>query len=1151
VQFTRLRLQGFKSFVDPAELVIAPGLTGVVGPNGCGKSNLLEALRWVMGENRPTAMRGEGMEDVIFAGAETRPARNSASVEVVIDNRDRLAPAAFNNDDVLEVSRRITREIGSAFSVNGRNVRARDVQMLFADASTGSHSPALVRQGQIGELINAKPKARRRILEEAAGISGLYQRRHEAELKLTGAEANLARVEDVIESLDTQLKSLERQAAQARRYRAIAGELRRAEAVLLFQRWRIADDEHATAQRALTEGVRAAAAAEAEVQSAARAREAADEAMPPLREEEAIAGALNQRLAIERDQLAEREMRARAAIAALAARARQLSIDIEREQTLQRDAGGSVERLDVEEADLKIAHRGHGAALAAAQDKARAAAEALSAEETALDRLTEEAARLAARAAAAERRRQEARGALERIAIEIARAQAAEATLGGEIGRLTEARARAVAADAEARAGAQAAEQVLEAAEAARADAQSAEAGARGALSEIEGEIAALRAEVQALERLMAREAGGVAQIVDRVAVASGFEAALGAALGDDLRAPEAGDGATGWIALPAYASDAALPPGAESLAGRVTGTDLLARRLGQTGVVAREAGDALQAGLTPGQRLVSREGDLWRWDGYRVRAEDAPSAAAMRLQQRNRLKALQAALTQVEARHGAATERHAGARAALSATTDAESQARARRRAADQALAEAARALSRAEAELEMQGARLESQRHSLALRRDERGQADTALAEAEEAAGQVGDVAAARAAVEAKRGEVDLARTAMLAARGQADEVRREGLARDKRLADIARERQGWADRLDHAGTRIAELERRAAETAEERAKADGAPEELAARRESLARQIEIAEARRRTAADALATGESRLRAAEAAAREAERIASERREARARLEARLEGAAERREDAAERIREEMETEPEALLETVGAGDRDLPHLDAVEADVTRLRRQRDSLGAVNLRADEDADEVRTERDRIGAEKDDLQAAIAKLRSGIGELNREGRERIIRAFDQVNEKFASLFRHLFGGGEARLVMVESDDPLDAGLEILCQPPGKKLSTLSLLSGGEQTLTALSLIFAVFLSNPAPICVLDEVDAPLDDANVTRFCDLLDEMIRLTETRFLIITHHAITMSRMDRLFGVTMVERGVSQLVSVDLHKAAELVDA
>ncbi|MDT8346090.1 MAG: AAA family ATPase, partial [Thermohalobaculum sp.] len=305
MQLTRLRLQGFKSFVDPTELVIREGLTGVVGPNGCGKSNLLEALRWVMGENRAKAMRGDGMDDVIFAGTSSRPARNAASVDLVIDNADRLAPAAFNHADTLEVSRRITRDIGSAYTLNGRNVRARDVQMLFADASTGAHSPALVRQGQISELINAKPKARRQILEEAAGISGLYQRRHEAELKLNGAEQNLARVEDVLDGLETQLRSLERQAAQARRYREIAEELRRAEAVLLYLRWQQAEAARAHAEADLTEGVRAAARAEAEVAAARRAREAAEGALPPLREEEAIAGAVHQRLTIERDRLAE------------------------------------------------------------------------------------------------------------------------------------------------------------------------------------------------------------------------------------------------------------------------------------------------------------------------------------------------------------------------------------------------------------------------------------------------------------------------------------------------------------------------------------------------------------------------------------------------------------------------------------------------------------------------------------------------------------------------------------------------------------------------------------------------------------------------------------------------------------------------------
>jgi chromosome segregation protein len=1153
VQFTKLRLQGFKSFVDPAELVISTGLTGVVGPNGCGKSNLLEALRWVMGENRPTAMRGDGMEDVIFAGAESRPARNSASVEMIIDNSDRLAPSQFNTDDVLEVSRRITRDIGSAFTVNGRQVRARDVQMLFADASTGSHSPALVRQGQIGELINAKPKARRRILEEAAGISGLYQRRHEAELKLNAAETNLARVEDVIDQLDTQLRALERQAGQARRYRAIAEELRRAEATLLFLRWRIADEEHVTAERALAEGTKAAAVAETAVQSARRGHEAAEAAMPPLREEEAVAAALHQRLAIERDQLAEREARARAEIEALAGRARQLSIDLEREETLARDAGGSVERLDAEEAALREANTGHHQALTAVQDVARSAAEQLNEQETALDRLTEEAARLAARSAAAERLREEARGAFRRVDEDIARAENTERSLAGEIGRVRDSLATAERIETEARTDAAAAETALEAAEAARTAGQTREAEARAAFSEIEGEFTAVRAEVQGLERLMARESGETAQLIDHITAAAGYEAALGAALGDDLRAAELEPGAasSGWIGLPAYAQNAALPAGAEALAGRVTGPGLLARRLGQVGVVTRAEGDALQAGLTPGQRLVSRDGDLWRWDGYRVRAEDAPSSAALRLQQRNRLLAMTARLGEVESQRMAAAETHDAAREALAVASGTESELRNRRRLADQALADAARVLSKAEAELEMHGAKLENQRHSLELRRSERAEAGNALKEAEAAVVGLEDVSLARAAVEAMRGDVDLARTAMLAARSQADEVRREGLTREKRLADIARERAGWQDRLEHAGSRIGELQKRSDETAAERAEAEGVPEDLAGKRSTLAADIDKAETRRRAGSDALAEGETRLRAAETAEREAEREASECREARARFEARLEGAAERRDEAAARIREEMDLAPEKLLESVGAGAENLPALDTVEFDVARLRRQRDSLGAVNLRAEEDAAEVKAERDQIGAEKDDLEAAIAKLRSGISELNREGRERIVRAFDQVNEKFANLFRHLFGGGEARLVMVESDDPLDAGLEILCQPPGKKLSTLSLLSGGEQTLTALSLIFAVFLSNPAPICVLDEVDAPLDDANVTRFCGLLDEMVRQTETRFLIITHHAITMSRMDRLFGVTMVERGVSQLVSVDLHKAAELVEA
>ncbi|MEM7508454.1 MAG: AAA family ATPase [Pseudomonadota bacterium] len=1147
MQFIKLRLQGFKSFVDPTDLVIANGLTGVVGPNGCGKSNLLEALRWVMGENRAKSMRGEGMEDVIFAGAESRPARNTASVDLVIDNADRLAPAAFNTDDMLEVSRRITRDIGSAYTMNGKNVRARDVQMLFADASTGAHSPALVRQGQISELINAKPKARRRILEEAAGISGLYQRRHEAELKLNGAETNLGRVEDVLENLDGQLKSLERQAGQARRYREIAEELRRAEAALLFLRWQVAEAERVRAEATLVEGTKQAGAAETEAAQARKGREAAEEALPPLREEEMVAAAVNQRLAIEREQLQESETRALQEIETLEARIRQLALDREREETLGSDAGGSIARLAEEAATLTKAQDGQPEALEKAQTAARDAAERLTEQETKLDRLSEEAARLSARAAAAERRLEEARTAHQRIARDIETAEGAERDMTDGIGASETQLQTATAAEAASRQSAADAETALEAAERERADAQAAEAEARAALSEAEGGAAAVAAEVQALRKLLARDEAEAAQLIDQLKVSPGYEAALGAALGDDLRAGEAGD-ASGWVTLEAYRDEAPLP--GESLGAHVTGPALLARRLSQTGLVDRAEGDALQGALKPGQRLVSREGDLWRWDGYRLRAEDASSSAALRLEQRNRLAAQEAALEGAESRRIEAADTHGSAKTRLDAANSTEAALRQQRRAADQALAEAARVLSKADADIAMRRGRLETQRASLAARREELATAVEALEEAEAAIQDLDDVDAARAAVETQRGEVDLARTAMLSARAQSDELRREGLAREKRLTDIARERQGWIDRRDNAVSRIAELTRRGEEAEAAKKAAAGTPAELAAKRDSLGAEIDKAETRRKAAADALAAAETALRQAEQAQREAERQASERREARVRAEVVLEAALAKTEEATQLIRSDLEMEPETLLEQIDLDPEEMPKLGQAEADVTRLRRQRDSLGAVNLRAEEDAEEVRAERDALASEKADLDEAIAKLRGGIAELNREGRQRIVEAFEQVNEKFAGLFRHLFGGGEARLVMVESDDPLDAGLEILCQPPGKKLSTLSLLSGGEQTLTALSLIFAVFLSNPAPICVLDEVDAPLDDANVTRFCDLLDEMVRRTHTRFLIITHHAVTMSRMDRLFGVTMVERGVSQLVSVDLTKATELVD-
>ncbi len=1150
MRFSKLRLNGFKSFVDPTDLIIADGLTGVVGPNGCGKSNLLEALRWVMGENRHKAMRGGSMEDVIFAGASTRPARNFAEVSLIIDNGERLAPAAFNDNDNLEIIRRITRDAGSAYKVGAKDVRARDVQMLFADASTGAHSPALVRQGQISELINAKPKARRRILEEAAGISGLYQRRHEAELKLKGAETNLTRVDDVIEQLASQLGQLARQARQAARYREIGEKLRKAEGMLLFRRWKEADEALMAASEQLRERTTAAAQAEKAAREASKGRQMAEDALPALREEEAIAAAVLQRLQVQRDTLKDQEERALSMIETLRARIDQLSRDMERESGLNKDAGETIERLEWEAREIAKAGDGHDKRLEEAQVAAREAAGVLQQREADSAQLTEDVARLAARHQSAQRLLEDNRTTLEKNESEAARAKAAMAEAEAALTKAEADFAAAGEAEKLAVAGAEAADKALVAAEAARAETQGRESDARGLRSEAEGEANALRAEVAALAKLVERDTAEGGQVLDLLRVQGGYEKALGAALADDLRAPAvAAEAASGWALLPGYATPQTLPEGVAALTNYVTVPEVLARRMSQVGLVDQADGPRLQADLKPGQRLVSSEGDLWRWDGFRAGAEDAPSAAALRLQQLNRLTELKRDLEEASATAMGAAQAHEALTAMLKDQTEADHAARLARRDADRAVTDANRAASRAEADRNLSQGKLESLGLALKRHEEEAMNARKALTEAEKAAAALGDLDAARASVEDVKMTVEAARITMMSRRSAHDEVRREGEQRLKRSQEITKEISGWKHRLETANKRTAELAERKAASEVELVDATAAPDEIAAKRAELADAIDEAETRRKASADKLAEAETVLRDAGHVERDSERLASEAREARARSEARSDAARETVAYAAERIMEAQEVTPDKLLESLETDLDQMPASEKVEGEVNALKRQRDSLGAVNLRAEEDAKEVQVEHDALVNEKADLEAAIAALRSGIASLNKEGRERLLTAFEQVNENFGLLFTHLFGGGEAKLVLVESDDPLEAGLEIMCQPPGKKLSTLSLLSGGEQTLTALALIFAVFLANPAPICVLDEVDAPLDDANVTRFCDLLDEMTRRTETRFLIITHHAVTMSRMDRLFGVTMGEQGVSQLVSVDLKKAEALV--
>ncbi|HTW34471.1 MAG TPA: chromosome segregation protein SMC [Rhizomicrobium sp.] len=1150
MKFNRLRISGFKSFVEPTELFIEPGLTAVVGPNGCGKSNLFDALRWVMGESRPTSVRSTEMDDVIFAGSAARPARNTAEVILYIDNEDRTATGGYNEYDAIEISRRIEREAGSVYRINGRDVRQRDVQLFFADAASGAASTAFVRQGQIGMLVSQKPLARRAILEEAAGIAGLHQRRHEAELRLRAAETNMARLDDVIAELEGQLASLKRQARQAARYRNLSGLIRKAEALALYLRWNAVMAQGAAAGDALEAAIAAVEAATAVATETSTVQANVASELPPLRQTEAEAGAALHRLIVERDALDAEEARAREAGQRLRQRITQAEQDTQRESALDADALAALEKLAEEAGTLAESSARAADLLANSEATTNELNEALAVAERRLEALTAELAEWHARKQSHERAKNVAAALAETSAEQLTAAQQRldEAMAGAA--DAPDVRSAEEAAEA-AQAAAQAAREALAQAQSALDAATSAEAQSRGPLENAERQVQLLSAEAKALADLLRPEGADLwPPLTDSVKVEPGYEAALGAALGDDLEAPLDEAAPHHWRELGTVELPS-LPHGVTSLASHVEAPHALARRLAMTGVVSDDQGKALQSQLKPGQRLVTLRGGLWRWDGYTASA-DAPSPATIRLAQRNRLAALE---NEIEA----AKETRAGIFAHYAEAKTNADNARQTLRDREQETRRAEQALSvaqehtaktaRAAAERMSRLASLEAEIRRLGQARDA---ALESVAHADNALRELGDGLNLSETTATARTESSEARARAAEARVALDNLRREAVRREERLAAIAEEKSRWEARRGAAAEQIAELNRRLDEMRAELMQLDEVPAAIAHKREALLDAIAKAESRRNEAADARAEAEQRLAEADRHAKAAATALSTAREERARAQALAEAAAARLSELQTRIRDELDAAPDELAERAEIREgEELPDQEHADKRVEKLKAEREQLGGVNLRAEEEAAEHQERLNKMVADRADLDGAVQRLRRGIQSLNREGRERLIESFEKVNNNFRELFTKLFEGGEAKLTFTESEDPLEAGLEIFARPPGKKLQSLSLLSGGEQALTALALIFAVFLVNPAPVCVLDEVDAPLDDANVERFCNLLDEMTRLTSTRFLVITHHALTMSRMNRLIGVTMAERGVSQLVSVTLAEAERVAAA
>ncbi len=1296
MQLSRLTLHGFKSFQNRTEIPITPGITGIVGPNGCGKSNIVEALRWVMGESSARRMRGDEMDDVIFAGASNRPARNIAEVTLTLSkhpDKDSVLSGYSDSDEII-VSRRITRGANSLYQINGRDVRARDVQLLFADLATGAGSSAIVSQGRVNALIAARPGERRQLLEEAAGIRGLQTRRHDAELRLKGTTTNLERLADVLAERQLRLDDLERQAKTARRYRAIGEQIRTQEATLWQRRWGTTAEQEKQAKAATQGGQTICREKEQAAIEAAQAQATIAAKLPALRDNANTAAAKRTRLNGESQRLAEEYARVEQNLANLAQRLTQTRAEQVRERSLAEDAARELDQAKIIFEKSQADQSSLPDQLEAAAKMVKKSESDLGEAEQTLARLNDSYARTRAQhdQLGGERLRIEKRLAdiaAQKTQTEFSIEEDTRSTLEADLensrqlfeaeearylplsktaeeiaGQLTEAgeklddlrkqSSEAASAHAQKKQAIdqqiarhkQALEQEVtgqlrkqEASRHTEADRLIAEsqtqsdklmAEAQATLTRLEGEHIRLN---QESERLMAAlsAADGAADdnqdnLMNRLTIPAGFETALGAALGESLFAGLTPDAARFWKEIQAQSPAPAWPAGVSGLDALIPDAPpVLARRLSYIGLIDDAAPEDMQDQLAPGQCLVDRQGGVWRWDGY-IQKPDVPNQATTRLQDVTRLRSLTDQVPELEQKISEASQqlqavrtdsqaRHQEKRESILATRDQAIADLRKETEADIAekivayqdteQAELSSLEQQAEEAVKTLEAAQQTHQNLLEQERMLRTQRDQAFAEqlsarkaVDAAADQLSrfqqtiaerQAKATRLADEETRltsqleeiretlenlptaeeqkekrdgaqAPVEQARQHLFEARAALNRLQDQQARLNEATEQAGAEVEKWTTRLEAATDRLDRLNQSETDLVADQEKQSDEPARLTAERSNIQTVLEEAELEAAKALEEARVAETSALEADNHQKLADRALAEAQTESLRLEAEQTRISDQLAMISSQIEERFHCNPTQLQEiTQSENWQDLPALEAIESKLQRLSRERENMGAVNLLAEEEADELRQDITGLEAESADLEAAVNKLRQAISQLNREGRARLQEAFTQVDQHFKTLFQRLFGGGEAELRLLDADDPLESGLDIFARPPGKKMQSLSLLSGGEQALTALSLLFAMFQTNPAPICILDEVDAPLDDANVDRFLTLLEEIAHggsknetngKAATRFLIVTHHRMTLARADRLYGVTMAERGVSQMVAVDLGKAVTLAE-
>jgi chromosome segregation protein len=856
MEFKKIQLNGFKSFADKTNFLIEEGLTGIVGPNGCGKSNIVESLRWVMGETSAKSMRGSGMEDVIFSGTSNKASKNIAEVSIDVENKNNEGPVQYRDLDQISVRRKIEKDKGSKFYINDKEVRARDAQMFFADLSTGAHSPSMISQGRIGALVTAKPTDRRAILEEAAGISGLHVRRHEAELRLGAAENNLKRADELRRQQEKQLANLQKQAEEATKYKFISEEIKKIEAGLYYLKLLEIDKEIKIENEINNEAGGEVEGFNNRIAELENSIKISTEKVSPLREKNIENLSRIQRLNLELQSLDEENTRTQDEIENIKKSLQTLDEDISRERGIIIDANSNEKRLKEEKTEL----------------------------------------------------------------IEIDSKYFETEKLSNE--------------------------------------------------------------ELENAKNKLKEEQKAVDEVVNNIA-----EGSINISVGPIKNVKDS----------------------------------------------------------------INRVKDL-------IDSNEINQAVAL---------------------------------------------------------------LDRCNMELD----------NFLNDLKNERSREELL-------------------SVNEKSQNIKQLQEKYADAYSKNQSIKNESIKRNERIKTIETEVESWKNLLSNSEKMVGELTDRKNKLSDQLKELDNQPKIQAERKGQISENLRISNKEKIDNDSVIEETDKQIENLRSQLNEIQEQSIQIRERKASSGATIEGLQKRKSDLLDRINSELNLSEENILENSNLnGVEDLPNPVDQEDTLDKKKEEREKLGSVNLKADEETSKYEEEIKKMEQDRSDLVTAIIKLKDSINELNQKGRERLIEAFEKVNRKFNEVYTKLFNGGNAKLELVDSDDPLEAGLEMLVSPPGKRLQSITLLSGGEQALTALSLIFAVFLTNPSPICVLDEVDAPLDDANVTRFCSLLEELIKITNTKFIIVTHHALTMSKMNRLYGVTMPEKGISQLVAVDLQKAESMV--